>query len=115
MDEKLKAALEFSNYVITLSNHKRVLFEKYNNDSILYYNSGKFTITQQLVSFCKTLCDLLQEGVVLLDDDSLPVEIQDIEAFTKTIINQYAFATNKYLVEYSKLIKNRSVAGIVDL
>lgn len=115
MDEKLKTALEFSNYVITLNNHKRVLFEKYKNDSIFYYNSGKFTITQQLISFCKTLCDLTQENMVLLDDDNFPVEITNMNEFTKKLIQQYSFATNKYLFEYNKLIKNRSVAGIVEL
>lgn len=115
MDEKLKNALDFSNYVITLNNHKRVLFEKYKNDSIFYYNSGKFSITQQLISFCKTLCDLSQENMVLLDDDGLPVEISNIAEFTKTLINQYTLATNTYLLEYTKLTKNRSVAGIVDL
>lgn len=115
MDEKLKNALDFSNYVITLNNHKRVLLEKYKNDSIFYYNSGKFSITQQLISFCKTLCDLSQENMVLLDDDGLPVEISNIDEFTKTLINQYTLATNKYLLEYAKLTKNRSVAGIVDL
>lgn len=115
MDEKLKNALDFSNYVITLNNHKRVLFEKYKNDSIFYYNSGKFSITQQLISFCKTLCDLSQENMVLLDDDGLPVEISNINEFTKTLINQYTLSTNKYLLEYNKLTKNRSVAGIVDL
>jgi hypothetical protein len=115
MDEKLKNALEFSNYVIVLNNHKRVLFEKYKNDSIFYYNSGKFSVTQQLISFCKTLCDLSQESVVLLDDDGLPVKILNINEFTTTIINQYTLATSNYLFEYNKLIKNRSVAGIVDL
>lgn len=115
MDEKLKNALDFSNYVITLNNHKRVILEKYNDAAIFYYNGGKFTINQTLICFCKTLLDLDQEETILIDDDSIPISIKDIKEFMDKILNCYTTATNAYLAEYYKLIKNRSVAGIVDL
>lgn len=115
MDERLKNALDFSNYVITLNNHKRVLHEKYHDSTIFYYNGGKFTINQPLICFCKTLLDLEQEEAVLIDDDMVPVSIPNIKEFMNKILSTYTTATNNYLAEYYKLIKNRSVAGIVDL
>jgi len=115
MDEKLKKALDFSNYVITLNNHKRILSEKYQESIVLYYNGGKFSVTQPLISFCKTLQDLNQDSTILIDDDTLPIEILDINDFITKILNAYATATNAYLVEYRKLIKNRSVVGILDI
>lgn len=115
MDDKLKNALDFSNYVITLYNHKRVILEKYNENVIFYNNGGKFTINQTLICFCKTLLDLGQCEVVLIDDDGVPISIQNIQEFMNKILNVYTTSTNEYLSEYYKLIKNRSVAGIVDL
>ena len=55
MDDKLKLALDFSNYMITLDNQKRVLQEKYEQDLIYYFNAGRFTVTQGLVSFVQSL------------------------------------------------------------
>lgn len=113
MDEKLKQALDYSNYMITLTNQKRILLEQYQNDSIYYFNSGEFSVTQQLVSFCQSLLQLKQTETILVDDSGIPIEIEDLETFTKNIVNVYATATNKYLTEYTNLKKNRSVEGIV--
>lgn len=115
MDEKLKKALDFSNYVITLNNHKRILIEKYQESIVFYFNGGKFTVTQNLISFCKTLLDMNQDETILIDDDSIPVEIQNLKEFIDSLLNVYFTTSNSYLVEYKKLLKNRSVAGIVDL
>jgi hypothetical protein len=113
MDERLKKALDYSNYMITLSNQKRILLEQYNNDLIYYFNSGQFTVSQQLVSFCQSLLSLKQTETVLVDDNGLPVEIENLEDFTKNILNVYFTASNRYLTEYTKLKKNRTVEGIV--
>jgi hypothetical protein len=53
MDDKLKKALDFSNYMITLDNQKRILKEQYQDNLTHYFNGGKFTVTQQLISFCQ--------------------------------------------------------------
>jgi len=113
MDERLKKALDYSNFMITLTNQKRILLEQYNNDLIYYFNSGQFTVSQQLVSFCQSLLSLKQIETVLVDDNGLPVEIENIEDFTKNILNVYFKASNRYLTEYTKLKKNRTVEGIV--
>ena len=113
MDERLQKALDYSNFMITLTNQKRILLEQYNNDLIHYFNSGQFTVSQQLVSFCQSLLALKQIDTVLVDDNGLPIEIEDLEKFTKDIVNLYVKASNRYLTEYSKLKKNRTTKGIV--
>lgn len=115
MDENLKKALEYSKYMITLNNQKRVILEQYNENLNFYFNGGKFFISQQLLSFCKMLLDCNQKSVVLIDDDGVPIEIADLESFLKSILSQYSSVSNKYLAEYQKLAKQRSVQGIVSL
>jgi hypothetical protein len=115
MDEKLKQALDFSHYMITLNNQKRVLKEQYQDDIVYYFNGGKFTVKQELISFCQSLIALKQTETILVDDNGIPVEIEDILTFTNDIVSVYFKATNKYLIEYNKLKSNRTVEGIVDL
>jgi conjugal transfer/entry exclusion protein len=113
MDERLKKALDHSNYMITLNNQKRVLLEQYQNDLMCYFNGGQFSVKPELVSFCQSLLHLKQTESVLVDDNGLPIEIDSLEDFTKKITNIYFTASNKYLTEYNKLKKNRTVEGIV--
>jgi len=115
MDERLKKALDFSNYMITLNNQKRILFEQYQQDCVHYYNGGRFSVTQELVSFCQNLQVLDQQTVVLVDDNKQPVEIESLTEFTTDILQVYASASNKYLTEYNNIKSNRSVEGLVDL
>ena len=115
MDQRLEKALEFSNYMITLGNQKRILKEQYQNNVIHYYNGGQFTVTQSLVSFCQSLLTLHQSETVLVDDNDIPVQVEDLQTFASELVNVYAKAANIYLTEYNKLKKNRTVEGIVDL
>ena len=113
MDDRLKKALDYSSFMITLTNQKRILLEQYNNDLLYYFNGGQFTVTQQLISFCQSLLQLKQDETVLIDDNGIPVSIEDLTEFTKNVVNVYFTASNRYLTEYSKLKKNRTVEGII--
>lgn len=115
MDERLKAALDFSNYMVTLNNQKRILKEQYQDNIVHYFNGGQFTVTKQLVSFCQSLLALEQESTVLIDDNDIPVEVEDLAKFSRDIVNVYVTATNKYMTEYNKLKSNRTIEGIIDL
>jgi hypothetical protein len=113
MDERLKKALDFSNYMITLNNQKRILLEQYRNDLLYYFNGGQFSVSPQLISFCQSLLQLKQTETVLVDDNGIPVEIENLDTFTKDIVNVYFTASNRYLTEYNKLKKNRTVESII--
>jgi len=115
MDERLEKALDFSNYMVTLNNQKRLANEQYNQDLVHYYKGGQFTVSQQLISFCSTLLhNLSQDEVVLIDDNNTPIDVDSLEEFISTIVNVYSDASNRYHTEYNKIKTNRSVEGLVE-
>lgn len=115
MDERLEKALDISNYMVTLNNQIRLLKEQYQENLVHYYNGGQFTITQQLISFCQNLISMNQTSTILIDDNNLPIEVEDLEKFANDLYSKYFEASNRYLVEYNKLKKNRSIESIMDL
>ena len=78
MDERLQKALDHSNYMVTLNNQKRLLREQYKENLVYYYNGGQFTVTQELISFCQSLVTLEQDGTILNDDNSIPIEVDNV-------------------------------------
>jgi hypothetical protein len=114
MDERLEKALEFSNYMVTLNNQKRMLTEKYYQNLIHYYKGGQFSVNQGLISFCQTLISNDQDDAVLIDDNNTPILIDNIEDFTLEILNVYFTASNEYLSEFDTLKSSRTVEKLVN-
>jgi hypothetical protein len=114
MDERLEKALDFSNYMLTLNNQKRLLAEKYQEDLIYFYNGSQFTITRELITFVSVMVSADQDEVVITDDNNIPCMVTDIEVFYSEIINKYTNASNDYYTKYANLKKNRSVEKLVD-
>jgi hypothetical protein len=114
MDERLAKALDFSNYMLTLNNQKRLLSEKYQQDLIHFYNGSQFTISRELITFVSTMVNASQDEVVIADDNNIPCLVEDLSMFYEEIINKYTTASNDYHSEYLKLKKNRSVEKLVD-
>jgi len=115
MDTRLEKALDISNYMVTLNNQKRLLKEKYKENLVHYYNGGQFTVKQELISFCQSLSALSQTETILIDDNDIPVEIENLTDFLTNIIDTYVQASNAFLVDYNKLKTNRSVESIMDI
>lgn len=115
MDERLEKALDFSNFMVTLNNQKRFLTESYEQDIIHYTNGCQFTVNKELICFCKIMLLQEQDSIVLIDDNSRPLEIENLEEFYNTIMSKYFEASNTYLVEYTKLTKTRSIEKMVEL
>jgi len=115
MDERLEKAIEFSNFMVTLNNQKRLLKEKYLEDLIYFYDGCQFTVTKELINFCYTMLSSEQDEIVLVDDNNIPLQIDNIQEFYNEILNTYFTSSNNYFVEYEKLKKNRSVTDLVGL
>lgn len=109
MDPRLSAALEFSNYLVTFKNQKRILEQQYIADCKLYYNGAEFTVSPALISITEL------ELQYIIDDKHLPVNISNTEAFKQQVREQFNTATKKYYTEYQKLVSNRTVQGLVDV
>jgi hypothetical protein len=115
MDERLEKALEFSNFLETQNNQKRIFLKQYNDNLIHYVDGHKITVTMKLISFCKSMLELDQESIVLLDDNNTPFNVQDLTEFTRELLGVYTFASRKYLYDYNKIKNNRSVEGLTSL
>lgn len=115
MDSRLEKALEFSNYMTTLNNQRRLLHEKYLENTVHYINGGKFSITLELINFFNMLVQRDQESVVIVDDNNMPVEIVDVKQFLDTILDIYFTNTNEYFYKYSEIKTKRSVQDLLDV
>ena len=114
MDERLEKALDFSNYMLTLNNQKRLLAEKYQESLIHFYSGSQFTITRELITFVSTMVSADQDEIVIADDNNILCMVEDLANFYSEIINKYTIASNNYYTAYDSLKKNRSVEKLVN-
>jgi hypothetical protein len=115
MDEKLAKAFDIANFMTTLANQKKVIYEEYQQNSVYFFNGATFKVDRELINFVKTLLDLEQADAILLDDNNLPVDIPDLKTFLDNILSVYASATNRYQTQYQKIKNSRSVESLLDL
>ena len=54
MDERLEKALEFSNYMTTLNNQRRIIKEQFLENCVHYINGGKFSVNRELITFYRS-------------------------------------------------------------
>ena len=115
MDDKLREALEFSNFRLTLNNQKQNLKQRMNTMLTIGYNGNMFTTKLELINFVKQLLDLGVAQYVFLDDNENPVLISDLLDFHSKLLSSYSEAMNEYYVENEKLKKLRNTKKIVGL
>jgi hypothetical protein len=114
MDPRLENALTFANYNLTLEREKLQAKENFRIGRVIYRNKGQFTITVELLSYCKILIDSDNtEDVVLIDDNENPILIEDLTEFYQLILSQYSIVCNDYYERFSSLSKKRNVEDIV--
>jgi hypothetical protein len=115
MDERLKKALDISNYMITLNNQKRMIKEKYFNDLLFYYDGCQFLVTKDLITFVGYLVEHgTDNDVVLLDDNDTPIIIEDLVKFYEDILETYFLASNDYYNKFNDLKSKRSTEKLVN-
>lgn len=114
MDERYEKAVEFANYRQTLNNQLQAAKVRAESQLIISKNGGTFVITESLISFVSFLVTSGQAEAVLLDTNTIPVNIGELEDFRDTIVSRYFEVTNDYLHEYEKIRKSRSVKKIVE-
>lgn len=115
MEERLEQALNFANYRQTLNNQLHKVKIRATGMLTIAKNGGSFTINQELICFLDYLSRNGFKDVALLDDNSSPVQISDIDAFLKEVTSRYFDVTNDYLREYQEIKKSRNIKSILDL
>lgn len=114
MDERLKKALEFSNYSQTIHRQKNNL--KLRAQELLTYSfsGGIFRINQELIGFVFALLQDGHDQAVLLDIHENPILVDNLEDFYDEIKSRYFEVINEYYDDYEKLRKKRSVGAAVE-
>jgi hypothetical protein len=116
MDDKVQKAYDMANYMSTLANQKAVLKQEYSQNLVYFYQGHTFTVTRELINFTKTLIDLGHAtDVALVDDNELPIIINDTAVFLDHLLNQYFMAVNAYQTKYHQLKQSRKIESLVQL
>lgn len=115
MDDKLREALDFSNYRLTLNNQKLNLKQRMNTMLTIGYSNSMFTATLELINFVQHLIDRKAEQFVFIDDNDNPVLITELTDFHTKLFSAYTEALNEYYNDYEKLKKKRNTKGLVGL
>lgn len=115
MDERLEKAFQTANYMITLSNQRRLAFEELIQHSIYYTQGSSFTVNRELISFVKTLVDLGYKTTIILDDNSIPVEVKNCQDFLTAILEVYNESMNTYLKKFVEIKTKRRVGDLVSI
>ena len=116
MDERLEKAYQVVNYMATLSAQKRVIKEEFEQQLLHYVNGSTFKITPTLINFTKTVIDLGHTtDVAFLDENNLPVLIEDVQVFFDTIVEKYFQSLNNYAIKTAEIKSKRSLTAITSL
>lgn len=116
MDERLKKALDFSNYRQTLSVQRKILKEKLEARLTYGYAGGVFYIDRSLINFVQMCLDQERTtGVPIIDVNDNPILIDDLFKFRDEIFDRYFTASFEYMNEYEKIKKGRTVEKLIDL
>lgn len=115
MEDRLEQALSFANYRQTLNNQLQKMKIRAEGMLIFAKNGGSFTVTRELICFLDYLVTNEITDAALLDDNNIPVYIDDVPEFLKEITNRYFLVTSDYLKEFQDLRKSRNVRSIINL
>jgi hypothetical protein len=116
LDPILEKALETANLMTTLANQKRALKEEYEQKLFYFYNGGTFKVTRETVSFVQSLVTMgYIENVVIVDDNNLPINIDNLQIFLENLLDLYTQAANTYFTKYEAVKKSRNITSILDL
>ena len=113
MDERLEKALEFGNFTKTLNDQRRLLNEKYKEDLIFFHQGAQFTVTQTLLSFVSMLLQTGNTVSIIVDDNNIPVRIDDLKKFNEDILDLYTSASNNYFNKYQQIKSSRSIEKLI--
>lgn len=114
IDERLGAALEASNYRISLQLQKDAAKLKLQNDLTFSVNGGIFIADRNLISFVSALLNTGNTQSIILDVNENPIKIENLEEFLDELISLYNEGMNDHLKEYSRIKNSRTTSKVVN-
>jgi len=114
VDDRLRRALEFSNYRQTLHIHRENIKQRYDSQLQLIESGGIFYAKEKLISFISTLLDMGNESAIIIDSKNNPVNIKNLKEFKENLVEAYHQATNELYTEHQRLKKSRNIKAILE-
>jgi len=113
MDERLKNALEFSNYQKTLQLKLQSLRLTRDHNLTLSYNNHIFKNNKELIALVSVFAK--DKKMIVYDVNDNPVQIDDIKDFLKILKDNYKKANEKFYKDFIELKKARNVKKLAGL
>ena len=114
MDKRLEQALDFSNFRMILTTRQDNLKTLMNNKLMLSYGGGLFKVTKDLLGFVGLILLNQEQEVIIVDENDIPIKIENLREFAKTAIATYEKALEQYYKSYQKLSEAREIRKVID-
>jgi len=114
MDKRLEQALDFSNFRMILTTRQENLKMLMNNKLTLSYGGGLFKVDKELFSFVGMLRLNGINEFILIDENDIPIKIEDLSEFAEEMIVKYESALTQYYNSYQKLSEAREIRKVID-
>jgi hypothetical protein len=115
VDERIEKAFQTANFMATLSNLRKTALEEYQQSLIYYFQGSSFTVTRELIVFVHTLIELGNTESIILDDNHIPLKINNLQEFLGNLQDLYQQSTNEYLSKYASIKSKRKIEDLVNL
>ena len=114
MEDRLRRALEFSNYRQTLHIQRENVKQRYNSQLQLIVDSGVFYAERDLISLVNTLIETKNESAIIIDSKNNPINIENLKEFRESLLEAYHQASYELYAEHRRLKKSRNVKAIIE-
>jgi hypothetical protein len=114
MDTRLEQALEYSNFRSILANRQENLKVLLQNRLLLTYAGGLFSINNSLISLVLSLILSDRQEFIFIDNNDVPILIDDLNNFLETILTKYEDALSSYYKNYQKLNEARKIGKVIN-
>jgi hypothetical protein len=113
MDQRLKEALEYSNYRLTLATYKKNILLRAEAIQLISEAGGMFKSTENLILWTDYLVRSGIAQYVLIDINDQPILVKDLASFKDKLVDAHAKSMNLLHSETEKIKKARTVDKIV--
>ncbi len=114
MEDRLRRALEFSNYRQTIHIQRENVKQRYNSQLQLIVNGGIFYAERELIAFVQALIETKNETAIISDSKNNPVNIENLKEFRDNLLEAYHQASNELYTEHQRLKKSRNIKAIIE-
>lgn len=115
MDQRLKEAIEYSNYRLTLATHKKNIRLRAEAIQLVSDSGGMFRASEQLILWLDYLIRNGTDQYVLNDSNDQPILVKDIPSLHKKLADSHAKAMNLLHAENEKIKRARTIEKVVDI